>query len=156
MSGARHGDRRREQLPVKVRLVRRFQRRVLNPVARALAGVGVLPTHLLLETRGRRSGRPRVTPVGYGREGDTIWVVAEHGHHADYVRNIEANPHVRVRLGRRWHSGTAHIVDDDPRQRLRQIGHRVNAAAVRAFGTDLLTVRIDLDPANRDREGERR
>jgi len=48
--------------------------------------------------------------------------------------------------------GTAQVLpDDDPRARQRWLagqvtGSRANAAAVRLFGTDLLTVRIDLDP----------
>ncbi|MDQ3849001.1 MAG: hypothetical protein M3296_00075, partial [Actinomycetota bacterium] len=43
--------------------------------------------------------------------------------------------------------GTAHVLpDDDPRERLRRIGRPVNALVVRGMGTDLLTVRIDLDP----------
>jgi hypothetical protein len=41
--------------------------------------------------------------------------------------------------------------DDDPRERQRLLsqGHperRLNAAAVRAMGVELLTIRIDLDP----------
>jgi hypothetical protein len=40
--------------------------------------------------------------------------------------------------------------DDDPRARQRTLGKgrpavRFNAAAVRTFGTDLMTVRIDLE-----------
>jgi hypothetical protein len=35
-----------------------------------------------------------------------FWIVAEHGRRANYVRNIEANPRVRVRVGRRWHEGS--------------------------------------------------
>jgi deazaflavin-dependent oxidoreductase (nitroreductase family) len=77
---------------------------------------------------------------------DTFWLVAEHGRRAGYVRNIEANPHVRVKIGRRWRHGTAHLLpDDDPRERQRAMP-RLNAATVRLVGTDLLTVRIDLDP----------
>jgi len=134
-------------VPRKVQLVRRFQRRVLNPVTRALVASGLLPTHVLLETIGRRTGRPHATPVGNGVDGDTLWLVAEHGRHADYVRNIGANPKVRVKVGRRpWRTGTAHLLpDDDPLERLRRIGRPVNAAAVRIFGSDLLTVRVDLD-----------
>jgi len=51
----------------------------------------------------------------------------------------------------RWHTGTAHLLsDDDPRERQRWLAGQVrgsakNAAAVRLFGTQLLTVRIDLD-----------
>jgi len=46
--------------------------------------------------------------------------------------------------------GTAHLLsDDDPRERQRWLknqlpGSASNAAAVRFFGTQLLTVRIDL------------
>ena len=51
----------------------------------------------------------------------------------------------------RWHTGTAHLLwDDDPRERQRWLAGQLtssiaNAAAVRLFGTELLTVRIDLD-----------
>ena len=48
-----------------------------------------------------------------------LWIVAEHGRHAAYVQNIEANPRVRVLVAGRRRSGSAHLVqDDDPRQRL--------------------------------------
>lgn len=134
-------------VPRKAHLVRAFQRRLLNPVTRALVAAGLLPTHVLLETVGRRTGRPHATPVGNGVRGDTLWLVAEHGVHADYVRNIEANPRVRVKVGRgAWRPGTAHLLpDDDALQRLRLIGRPVNAAAVRIFGSQLLSVRVDLD-----------
>lgn len=101
----------------------------------------------LLETTGRRTGRQRRTPVGNGLVDGTFWIVAEHGRHAGYVRNIEANPRVRVLVGGEWRSGTAVILpEDDPRVRQRLLGRRVNAALVRLMGTDLLTIRIALDP----------
>lgn len=101
----------------------------------------------LLETTGRKTGRPRRTPVGNGLVDGTFWIVAEHGRQAGYVRNIEANPRVRVLVGGEWRPGTAVILPDDgPRERQRRLGQRVNAALVRLMGTDLLTVRIDLDP----------
>jgi deazaflavin-dependent oxidoreductase (nitroreductase family) len=105
-----------------------------------------LPGLVLLETTGRRSGQPRRIAVGKALEGDTLWIVAEHGRRAAYVRNIEANPRVRVRVGRDWRTGTAHVMpDDDPRQRQRRMPNRLNAAAVRLMGSDLVTVRVDLD-----------
>jgi deazaflavin-dependent oxidoreductase (nitroreductase family) len=133
----------------KGRLVRLLQKYVVNPTMRVALGTGLLHTHALLETIGRRSGQRRHNPVGNGLspDGTTFWIVAEHGWDASYVRNIEANPRVRVRLGRKWRTGTASpIPDDDPRQRLREIGRPINAAMVRAMGTDLLSIRIDLDP----------
>jgi deazaflavin-dependent oxidoreductase (nitroreductase family) len=123
--------------------------KLLNPLVRAAARAGIpLPGYVLLETTGRRSGQPRQVPVGEALEGDTLWVVAEHGLRAAYVRNIQANPRVRVRLGRRWRTGTAHVLeDDDWRERQRRMQNRFNSAVVRAMGTEPVTVRVDLDPA---------
>lgn len=121
--------------------------RFVNPVVRKAIDLGIAPGYALLETIGRTSGQPRRTPVGNGLDGDTFWIVSEHGYGAAYVRNIQANPRVRVKVGRRWRSGTATLLpDDDPRARQRLIGRRINAAMVRAMSTDLLTIRIDLDP----------
>jgi deazaflavin-dependent oxidoreductase (nitroreductase family) len=119
---------------------------LVNPPVKAAIALGVAPGYALLETVGRKSGRARRTPVGNGLDGDTFWIVAEHGRRAGYVRNIEANPHVRVKVRGRWRTGTAHSMpDDDSLERQRHMP-RLNAAAVRALGTDLMTVRIDLDP----------
>lgn len=104
---------------------------------------------------GRKTGKPRHTPVGDGRVGKQFWIVAEHGMKAGYVRNIAQNPRVRLKLRNRmrtrWYTGTAHVLpDDDPRERQRWLASQVrgsakNAAAVRLFVTELLPVRIDLD-----------
>ncbi|MGW4889791.1 nitroreductase/quinone reductase family protein [Streptomyces murinus] len=121
----------------KHRIVTSFQRR-LNPLIRRL------PLQTVLETTGRVSGVPRRTPVGGRRVGGAFWLVSEFGHRSQYVRNIEADPRVRVRIAGRWHHGTAHLLpDDDPRARLRGLP-RLNSTAVRALGTDLLTIRVDL------------
>ena len=120
----------------------------MNPLVRAAARAGVpLPGYVLLETTGRWSGKPRQVPVGKALEGGTLWVVAEHGLRSAYVRNIQADPRVRVRVGRRWRTGTAHVLaDDNWRERQRMMPNRLNSAAVRAMGTEHITVRVDLDP----------
>jgi deazaflavin-dependent oxidoreductase (nitroreductase family) len=122
--------------------------RLVNPLVRAAARAGLpLPGVVILETRGRRSGQPRRIPVGEAIDGDTLWVVAEHGRRAAYVRNIEADPRVRVRVGRTWRTGTARVlVDDDWRERQRRMPNKLNSAAVRLMGTEHVTVRVDLDP----------
>jgi deazaflavin-dependent oxidoreductase (nitroreductase family) len=124
--------------------------RLLNPLVRAAARLGLpLPGYVLLETTGRRSRQPRQVPVGKARQGDTLWVVAEHGLRAGYVKNIQADPRVRVRIGRRWRTGTAQVLsDDDWRERQRRIPNKFNSAVVRAMGTEQVTVRVDLDPAS--------
>src|SRR5258707_51452 len=96
----------------KRRLITKFQVKLLNPPIKALAARGLVPSLALLETTGRKSGEPRRTPVSKGldRVTDTFWIVAEHGRKAGYVRNIEADPRVRLRIGRHWHTGTATIL----------------------------------------------
>lgn len=142
----------------KVLLVRTFQRWTINPLMRLLLAIGVNPLGLaILETRGRVSGKPRRTPVGNGRMGEEFWIIAEHGTRAGYVRNIQRDPQVRVRLRvglrYRWVPGIATILpDDDPLARQRRIirWHPLrafNAMNVRVLGADLLTVRVRLLPA---------
>ena len=123
--------------------------KLVNPGVRFMLEHGVAPKSVaLLETTGRRSGQPRRTPVGNGLRGDTFWIVTEHGRRAAYVRNIEADPRVRVKVGRRWYEGTAAILaDDDPRERMRALGRPANDSMVRLMGTEHLTIRVDLDRA---------
>lgn len=141
---------------MKRRIVHLLQKYLFNPPVKAMFAMGIaLPGRALLETIGRKSGKLRRTPVGIGLVGKQFWIVAEHGQNAAYVRNMMGNPRVRLKLrdGMRacWHSGTAHILpEDDARERQRWLakqapGSASNAAAVRFFGTQLLTVRIDLD-----------
>jgi deazaflavin-dependent oxidoreductase (nitroreductase family) len=129
MSGT--GDRKRQ-------FVHRVQRFVVNPIGRQLPVT-------MLETAGRKSGQPRRTAIGGKLVGNQYWVVSEHGDHSDYVRNIKANPAVRLRVAGQWRSGVAHLLpEDDPWERLRHLP-RLNSTGVRVMGTDLLTVRVDLD-----------
>jgi deazaflavin-dependent oxidoreductase (nitroreductase family) len=121
--------------------------RLVNPVVRRLADRGLAGRSVaLLETTGRKSGRPRVTPVGNGLRGSEFWIVTEHGWSSAYVKNIQADPHVRLKVGRRWLSGTAVILpDDDPYERMRWLGRGLNDATVRLVGTEHLVIRVTLD-----------
>jgi deazaflavin-dependent oxidoreductase (nitroreductase family) len=121
--------------------------RLLNPLMRRALEAGVAPRGwALLETTGRTSGQARRVPVGNGLRGGEFWIVAEHGRHAHYVRNIERDPRVRVKVGRRWHAGTAHVLEaDDPRARLRWLRRPLNDAGLRLMASEMLVVRIDLD-----------
>ena len=140
----------------KDRVVYPLEKRVVNPIVKLAWRLGLPPPgDALLETTGRRTGKPRRTPVCDGLDGETFWLVAQRGHRADWVRNIQADPRVRVRVrsgsGLGWRAGTAHILDeDDPRERQRLIGRgdpmrRLCVSASGAMDTSPLTVRIDLD-----------
>jgi deazaflavin-dependent oxidoreductase (nitroreductase family) len=149
-----------------VRRVLWIQNRVFNRPARGLLNLGLAPpTYALLETTGRRSGLPRQLPVANGLDRDTFWLIAGLGEKAQYVRNIQADPRVRVRarparlrdgVSMRWRSGTAHLMpEDDARQRHRGLGrgrpgYRLDGILLRRLSTlgggNMLTVRIELDP----------
>lgn len=140
----------------KRRLASGTAKYAFNPVVRGLFRLGLpAPGTVILETIGRKSGRPRRTPVTNGLDEGVFWIVAEHGRRASYVKNIEANPRVRVRIGRRWRTGTARLLpDDDPRERLHYLSSmrpiaRLNTATVRLMQTDLLSIRIDLNGEER-------
>jgi deazaflavin-dependent oxidoreductase (nitroreductase family) len=123
---------------LKRRIVHTAQRLVVNPVGRRLPLT-------MLETIGRKSGQPRRTAIGGRVIGKQFWMVSEHGEHSHYVRNIKANPAVRLRIHGRWRSGTAHLLpDDDATERLRSLPG-FNSTLVRLVGSDLLTIRVDLD-----------
>jgi deazaflavin-dependent oxidoreductase (nitroreductase family) len=133
----------------------RLQKTVINPVDKLAFALRIPPPgDALLETIGRRTGRPRVTPVCDGADGDTFWIIAQHGRSTDYVQNIEASPRVRVKgsLSRTgWRTGTAHILDDDAAERVRVLSRgnhwrRLCLEASGSIATDPLTVRVDLDP----------
>lgn len=86
-------------------------------------------------------------PVGNGLDGEVFWIVAEHGRAASYVQNLIANPRVRVKVEGAWRAGAAHVADDDdPTRRLGSLDPRT-AREIRALGTSLLTIRVDLDAA---------
>src|SRR5262245_45868895 len=121
------------------RLINRFQKWFANPLMRRVSAM------TLLETTGRNSGMARRTPVGGKIIGREFWMVSEFGEGSQYIRNIQVNPRVRLRVRRRWYEGTARLLpEDDARARLRTLP-QINSAAVRAIGSGLLTVRIDLD-----------
>jgi deazaflavin-dependent oxidoreductase (nitroreductase family) len=118
--------------------------RLVNPPTRMLAGI--VPWWVVVETTGRRSGRPRQVPLARGPvDGDVTWVIAVHGEHAAFVRNIAANPRVRVRLRGRWREATASVQPMDP-----DIVGRFNLYARMGpltMGIEPRLVRFDLDPA---------
>jgi deazaflavin-dependent oxidoreductase (nitroreductase family) len=135
--------------------LRFLQRYVVDPPVRLVWRLGLAPPgDAELETTGRHSGTPHRTRICNGTVGSTFWLIAQHGHATDYVRNIGADPRVRVRTGphRGWRTGVAHVLDDDDaHERRRRLGEgdawrRMCLSASHAMSTDPLTIRIDLEP----------
>jgi deazaflavin-dependent oxidoreductase (nitroreductase family) len=114
--------------------------RVANPAARVLAGV--VPWWVLVETVGCRTGNRRRTPIAAGPIDDAgTWLIAAHGRHSSWIKNLEATPAVRVRVRRRWRAGTASVHDLDP-HRVRSFNRYARQAAG-GIGIDPVLVRID-------------
>src|SRR2546425_5559377 len=73
---------------MKHRIVHLLQKYFLNPPIKILFAIGIVPPgYALLETIGRKTGKPRRTPVGDGRIGSQFWIVAEHGGRRQTVRS---------------------------------------------------------------------
>lgn len=84
-----------------------------QPFIRPLAGYA--PWWLLLQTTGHRTGLARVTPLGNGPfDGETICVLSVYGERSAYVKNVRADPRVRVKRRGRWLEGLADVVDPTP------------------------------------------
>lgn len=75
---------------------------------------------MVLVSRGRKSGKPRYTPIEYRRHGSKIYVVSAWGSRPQWYQNIMANPVVTVQLGRRAYDANARVVDN-PAEALRAL-----------------------------------
>ena len=76
------------------------------------------------------------------------WLVAAHGTQAGYVRNLQANPRVRVKADGAWRAGTViALPGDDALARSRTLPWQWDTAIGRMMASAPLTIRIDLDPA---------
>lgn len=119
--------------------------KLVNPVALRFAA-GVAPWWVVLETTGRNTGRPRRVPLARGPADEhTVWLIAVHGPHASFVKNLLAEPRVRIKIGGEWLSGRADLAPLDP-ERLSEFNLYARGGP-KTMGIDPSLVRIDLDHA---------
>lgn len=71
-----------------------------------------------LQTRGRVSGRPRTIEIWFAVDGTRIYLLSGGREHAHWVRNLRADPSVRVRLGGRTLHGRARTIEGEPAEPL--------------------------------------
>lgn len=70
-----------------------------------------------LETIGRSSGLPRGIEIWFAADGDRVYFLSGGRDRSHWVRNLRANPAVRVRVGGDWIAGVATIIEghaDEP------------------------------------------
>lgn len=91
---------------------------------------------LLLTTTGRKSGLPRTNGLTYCRDRGDIIVVASNGgsdRPPAWLLNLQADPEVTVRLGRRVLRATARVADNEERLYLWSLVNRTNRGMAPLF-----------------------
>jgi deazaflavin-dependent oxidoreductase (nitroreductase family) len=73
-------------------------------------GAGELP-YCYLTTTGRVSGRPHEIEIWFALRGTTVYLLAETGERADWVKNLRKTPAVRLRLGCSAYAGEARALE---------------------------------------------
>jgi deazaflavin-dependent oxidoreductase (nitroreductase family) len=68
--------------------------------------------YLYLTTTGRVTGQPREIEIRFTEHGGHLYLVAER-ESSNWVRNIQSQPQVKVRLGGAEFNAVARIVHDD-------------------------------------------
>jgi deazaflavin-dependent oxidoreductase (nitroreductase family) len=134
--------------------IRRWLFRLLKLPPRLVYAIGLGAGYgrfvLLLTTKGRRTGQPRVTPLQYEQVNGAFVVASARGAVADWYRNVVADPRVEVRVRRSRFSGSADPCSDAERMadflELRLERHpRMVGRMLRLRGVPVDPTRADLE-----------
>ncbi len=91
----------------------------IQKIHRVLYAIGLGPIIgkliLLLTTTGRKSGLKRVTPLQYEEINGRYYLGSARGLKADWVRNIQVNPKVEIRVKSLNFQGQAEVITDPAR-----------------------------------------
>jgi deazaflavin-dependent oxidoreductase (nitroreductase family) len=71
-----------------------------------------------LTTTGRTTGRPRTVEMWFEIKGTTLYMLSGGGSRSDWVRNLQRDPEVRVRLAQEELRGRARVPEDGPEEKL--------------------------------------
>jgi deazaflavin-dependent oxidoreductase (nitroreductase family) len=128
--------------PTRLRFMRPFTTRIVNPVTRRIAGWA--PWFGIIVCRGRKSGREYRVPMNVFRQGDTFTFALTYGSDVNWVRNVMAAGECRLISRRR----ECRLVDPelvvDPARRLVPQPVRTFLGLIRT--TEFLRMRIAEDP----------
>jgi deazaflavin-dependent oxidoreductase (nitroreductase family) len=65
-----------------------------------------------LTTTGRNSGRPHTIEIWFALEGQTLYLLSGGKDRSDWVKNVQRQPAVQVRIRERLFNGQARLVTD--------------------------------------------
>lgn len=80
-----------------------------------------MPSMLLLDHTGAKSGKKRTSPLLYIKDGDDLVIVASKGgypKHPAWFHNLKANPDTTAQVGREKRPVRARVATDEERARL--------------------------------------
>jgi deazaflavin-dependent oxidoreductase (nitroreductase family) len=66
-----------------------------------------------LTTRGHKTGNPHEIEIWFGVQGNSIYLLSGGGGKSHWVRNLQADPNVTVRIAKQKFTGTARVVKDE-------------------------------------------
>jgi deazaflavin-dependent oxidoreductase (nitroreductase family) len=64
-----------------------------------------------LTTTGRSSGRPHTIEIWFALRGATVYLLSGGGQDSDWVKNLQREPNVQLRIGTRRFTGRARVID---------------------------------------------
>ena len=109
---------RTEPFAAKLHFIPRVMRRLQAGLVKLLRGYfSRAPGWILLTTVGRRTGLPRETLLPCVRADGEIIVISTYGWRSDWMRNLRANPEVKLTRDGVVVSGRAEFVEDLARKR---------------------------------------
>lgn len=68
--------------------------------------------YLYLTTTGRTTGLPREIEIWFVTFDGRLYILAEHGHAAQWVKNLRHQPAVRVRVGEQTFPAVGRVLDE--------------------------------------------
>jgi deazaflavin-dependent oxidoreductase (nitroreductase family) len=101
-----------------------------------------------LVTVGRKTGEPREIRIWFSSVDDRVFVLAQDRERAHWVRNVGADPQVRVRIGARSFEGRARVIDPadtDDRLARDTWAEKYGTKYFEKFLREALPVAIDLE-----------
>ena len=106
-----------------------------------------------LTTAGRSSGRPHTIEIWFALHGATIYLLSGGRDRADWVKNLQREPTVQVRIGTRRFTARARVIDGAGQEQEDELARRLvtekyqpgYAGDLRGWRKASLPVAIDLD-----------
>jgi deazaflavin-dependent oxidoreductase (nitroreductase family) len=115
-----------------------------------LENAGAAVCHL--QTIGRTTGKPRTIEIWFATDGERLYLLSGGRERAHWVRNLQRDPRVRVRLAGHTFAAVARVVDDPDRDTLaRQLLAKKYqgwqpGAPLSSWASSSLPVEIEIGP----------